>query len=91
MKCKALDEVFVLNAISQLEKGKASGPDKVSVTLVQDATKSISYLLALIYNSSFENGIFLEVWKVAKVTPIYKSGARTDVNNYRPISVISVF
>ena len=33
----------------------------------------------------------MEVWKVAKVTPIYKSGARTDVNNYRPISVISAF
>ena len=29
--------------------------------------------------------------KVAKVTPIYKSGARTDLNNYRPISVRSVF
>ena len=34
MKFKAIDEGYVLNAISRLEKGKASGPDKVSVTLV---------------------------------------------------------
>ena len=34
MKFKAIDEGYVLNAISRLEKGKASGPDKVSVALV---------------------------------------------------------
>ena len=49
---KAIDEGYVLNAISRLEKGKASGPDKVSITLVQDAAKSISYPLAFIYHSS---------------------------------------
>ena len=89
LKFKAIDEGYVLHAISRLEKGKAPGPDKVSVTLVQDAAKSISYPLVLIYNSLLKNGVFPEVWKVAKVTPIYKSGTRTDVNNYRPISVIS--
>ena len=56
MKFKAIDEGYVLNAISRLEKGKASGPDKVSVTLVQDTAKSISHPLALIYNSSHKNG-----------------------------------
>ena len=28
--------------------------------------------------------------KLAKVTPIFKQGDRGDMNNYRPISVISV-
>ena len=91
MKFNAIDEGYALNAISGLEKGKASGPAKVSVILVQDAAISISYPLALIYNSSLKNGVFSEVWRVAKVSPIYKSGTRTDVNNYRPISLISVF
>ena len=90
MKSKAIDEGYVLNAISRLEKGKASRSNKVSVTHVQDAAKSNSCPLALIYNSSLKNGVFPEVWKVARVTLIYKSGAKTDVNNYRPISVISV-
>ena len=29
-------------------------------------------------------------WKAAKVSPIHKGGDKTDKNNYRPISVISV-
>ena len=70
MEFKAIDEGYVLTAINRLEKGKASGSDKVSFTLVQADANSISYPLALIYSSSLKNGIFLEVWKVAKVTLI---------------------
>ena len=29
--------------------------------------------------------------KIAKVTPVYKSGDAENVTNYRPISVLSVF
>jgi len=28
------------------------------------------------------------VLKIAKVCPIYKNGDKTDINNYRPISVL---
>ena len=31
------------------------------------------------------------MWKLARVTPIYKSCTKNDANNYRPISVISIF
>ena len=34
-------------------------------------------------------GIFPDDWKLAKVTPIFKQGDRSDMDNYRPISVIS--
>ena len=84
-------EEYVLNAINRLEKGKASGPDKGTITLVKDATISIAYPLMMIYNASLMNGIFPDVWKLARVTPIYKSGPKTDANYYRLISVISLF
>ena len=91
MLFQTVDEEYVLNAINRLEKGKASGPDKVTITLVKDTAISIAYPLMMIYNASLMNGIFPEVWKLARVTPIHKSGPKTDTNNYRPISVISVF
>ena len=48
-----------------------------------------------IFNSSIKNGVFPGVWKTASVTPTHKSGSKSgsksDLNNYRPISAISVF
>ena len=43
-----------------------------------------------IFNKSLSGGIFPDDWKKAKVTPIFKAGDRSDVNNDRPISVLSV-
>ena len=46
--------------------------------------------LALIFNQSISTGIFPSDWKIARVTPIFKTGAKLDMENYRPISVISI-
>ena len=35
------------------------------------------------YNASFPNS-----WKISRITPVYKKGARSDPTNYRPIAVL---
>ena len=40
---------------------------------------------------SFENGIFPYSLKIAKVTPVYKSGDSSSLSNYRPISALPSF
>ena len=40
--------------------------------------------------TSLLSGIFPNDWKFARVTPLFKQGEASDLNNYRPISVISV-
>ena len=46
--------------------------------------------LSHIFNLSIRKGTFPEVFKSAKVTPVFKKGSHQDVNNYRPISILPV-
>ena len=41
-----------------------------------------------IFNFSIETKVFPDDLKVGKVAPVYKSGDKDDLNNYRPISVL---
>ena len=42
-------------------------------------------------NQSFEVGVFPDMLKSAKVTPIHKKESKLNHLNYRPISLLSVF
>ena len=93
LRRRTLEFVIVTNLPPRLLKGngKSPGPDKVSTMLVKDAADLICKPLVMIYNSSMETGVFPDLWKFARVTPIFKSGNKSNANNYRPISIISVF
>ena len=45
--------------------------------------------LAELINKSFQSGIFPDIFKIAKVIPIFKSESRVLCNNYRPTSLLS--
>jgi hypothetical protein len=79
--------VFELKNItySELEKVlaeakacKASGLDKISKKLLKAAGNTIIESLAYIFKLSFSTGISPDEMKFAKVTPIYKTGEKSD-------------
>ena len=55
--------------------------------------KQLNYViaspLAELINKSFQSGIFPDIFKIAKVTPIFKNESRVLCNNYKPISLLS--
>ena len=51
----------------------------------------IIFPLCEIINLSFSTGKFPDHLKIAKVIPVFKNGSVADVNNYRPISLLSIF
>ena len=69
---------------------KASGLDKICARLIRECAHLICISICKIFNCSLTTGIFPDDWKCAKVTPLFKHGGSSDMNNYRPISVISV-
>ena len=90
MKFKTVSSMHIVSEIKKLRIGKAAGPDNIPITVVRDVGDLVAKPLAMIFNSSLENCIFPDSWKLARVTPIFKSGVKKDVNSYRPTSVISV-
>ena len=51
----------------------------------------IAPCLSLFLNFVFTEGIFFRNCKIARITPNYKSGAEEEMNNYRPISILTCF
>ena len=88
-KFKSVTKHWVLTVLKGIKEAKASGPDKIPAKILKGAAELICVPLALIFNQSLWKGVFPEKWKVARAPPIFKSGQQSDMNNYRPISVLS--
>ena len=69
---------------------KSFGNDNISGYFLEIALPYISRILMLIFNTSIETNTFPVSWKIARVTPIYKEGEKSEKSNYRPISVLPV-
>jgi len=81
---------FVFDEICKFVNSKSSGLDEINVRLLKLAAPIVSDSLAYICNLSLCTTTFPSDWKQAKVTPIFKEGVKSDVSNYRPISVLSI-
>ena len=80
----------VLSLLNLLNKSKAAGLGSIFARLIRECADLIRIPIRRILNQSINQGIFPDDWKCAKVTLLFKQGGRDDLNNYRPISMISV-
>ena len=71
---------------------KSEGLDRIPYFFVKNGSDAFFHELFLLYEFLYKNAIFPDAWKISKVVPIYKKkGSTFSPNNYRPISVTSVF
>lgn len=81
---------MVRERITKLKNHKSRGPDEIPTEILKLGGEAmIPYIIRLI-NISINNATLPHDWKSAIVVPIYKSGDKTKVENYRPISLTSV-
>ena len=78
-------------AFQSLQSNKSAGVDEISVNVVKHVFDIIESPLHHIFDLSLKTGKFPYKLKIARVTPIFKSGDDSNVTNYRPISVLPCF
>ena len=71
-------------------KNKSPGWDGVSPQLIKQISPNIINILVHIVNLSLNHGLFPSELKLAKVIPVFKGGDASQMNNYRPVSLLSV-
>ena len=77
--------------MKEINRLKTKATLDIRVSLLKHVKQEIVNGLVIIFNKSFEEGRFPEMLKIAKVIPIFKGENPTDRNNYRPISLLSIF
>lgn len=78
----------IIEAIKSVSNKKSVGYDGLRVDIIKNCAYSLLEPLSIVFNLSFTQGIFPDGLKTAVVIPIYKSGAKDDLSNYRPISLL---
>ena len=79
------------DTIKGLYESKSAGPTYIPTKCLKLIRNDIPFIFSEICNSSFEEGISSDKNKIAQVIPINKKGSSNDVNNYRPVSLLSTF
>ena len=77
--------------ISNLKSFKSCGPLSVPIKILKLIKEYVSVPLETIFNCSICTTTVPDKFKIASVIPVYKQGSQFTLNNYRPISLLSVF
>ena len=86
-----ISETEVLLAVNELKNTSSCGVDGISSSLVKNIIFSIVHILEFIFNFCLEKGVFPDKLKIGTVKPLHKKDSRTDLNNYRPITLLNTF
>ena len=95
MKNRVADTLFfndiesdeIDDIIKNLNPNKSSD---ISTRILQIFKYTLSPTLAILFNNCIYAGVFPDILKIARVIPLFKSGDRNDILNYRPISLLPV-
>lgn len=88
MLLHAVDECYIEEHLKNLNPKKSSGLDNIPARFLKDGASVLKSPITHIINLSIRTNVVPDDFKIARVTPLYKKNERTEVGNYRPISVI---
>ncbi|KAL0810788.1 hypothetical protein ABMA28_010105 [Loxostege sticticalis] len=84
-----IDRDEIWNALSKVKSGKTGGEDGIVPEMLKEGGESLIAELADLFNWCLSEGNIPKNWENAIVILLYKKGCKADLNNYRPISLLS--
>ena len=81
----------LVEIINSFSNGVAVGYDNLDAFVIKQVIDLIVKPFTHIVNLSISSGIFPDLLKIARVVPIFKSGDRKLISNYRPVSILPIF
>ncbi|XP_065658468.1 uncharacterized protein LOC136082982 [Hydra vulgaris] len=82
------DTVYII--LKSLNPNKCTGVDGVHPFPLMCCADAFSLPLSLIFNKSYDTGITPSMWLNANITPLFKSGDKSEPSSYRPVSLNSL-
>jgi exonuclease III len=88
---KYVSIIEVENIAKTLKVKYSHGYDEISTRILKSSIYYISSPLTYIINRMLTTGIFPNRLKFSEVKPLFKTGERNNMSNYRPISLLTSF
>ena len=83
------DEIKLI--IENLPNSKAIDVYGISNNFLKMHKSSLVPNLTFLISNSLNSGVFPDCLKIGLVNPIHKKGSKTDMDNYRPITILPIF
>ena len=83
-----ISETDVYNVLISLDPNKALSIDGIGPKILKNCSESLFQPLCHLFNLSLSSSIIPIEWKIHRIIPIFKSGDRSSISNYRPISLL---
>ena len=79
----------VVCIVDNFLKKNSTGHDNIPAIILKWIINLIAPILVEIFNRCINQGIYPEILKIGKITPLFKNGDKAIDDNYRPITVLT--
>lgn len=80
---------MILNAAKKLKRSYTPGPDGIPSIVFCCCAEFLALPLSIVFNQSFSQAHFPSIWKDSYMFPVFKTGDRSNIRNYRGITNLS--
>lgn len=84
-----LDTTHIIKCLKNFKSSMSCGPDGIPSCLLKNCALAIATPLVIIFNTSLKYGYFPKIWKESFLIPLFKSGNKSNIINYRGIAKLN--